>query len=262
MLTVINAIRSTLFNVYFYSFTLIFCTLYILPAGVLFGRSGVLHGLGIYCTTNKTMARWLMGIDAEFRGTEKLPKEGGLILAAAHQSTFDPILTFLVRPDLTAIAKKELSRVPAVGQVLKIMGIIFVDRAKGNANKQMDQVGKQIREDGVMLIVYPQATRVTPGNRKKLKSGAYHLAKDTGLPVYTVATDTGLYWTNGFFHRSGTATFEIVRELDPDMGKDAFMRELEQDVVLRSEALALEKQKEHLLKLPEKAQAGAFLPSD
>lgn len=232
--------RSIVFNIVFYTWTVLLCGLYVMPIALLFGEKAARHGIGVFCNTHTFFARWIMGIRVEYRGVDQLPKDEAVILAAAHQSYMDPILTYRVRSDVTALAKKELMDMPIIGPILKTIGAVRVDRKAGDAHKVMADVGDRMRAEKRALIVYPQATRVRPGARKRLKSGAYHMARDAALPVYTVASTIGLFWTNGFFHRSGKAVFEVRGPYTAGDDKDAFMAIMDADVVLRSEEIAQE----------------------
>ncbi|WP_374764828.1 lysophospholipid acyltransferase family protein [Yunchengibacter salinarum] len=234
----VDAIRSVLFNLAFYGFNLIYLPLVVLPATLVAGEGAIRRLIWVYCRSSVFLARWVMGIRLVYDGEEALPRTGPIIIAAAHQSNMDPIITYLLRSDVTALAKKELFRVPVIGRVLSRIGIVKVDRQSGRAHRGMDQVGEAVRAEGKALIVYPQATRVKPGDRRKLKSGAYHLQQDTGLPVYPVATNTGLFWRKGFFHRSGVAVFRVGEKLPHNLSKAAFMERLTDTVVHDSEALA------------------------
>jgi len=237
---IVDGIRSIFFNVIFIGFSILFLGLVVLP--FCFGKSEarVRALVDVYCRSCCFIARWVMGIRHEYRGLENLPKEGGFILAAAHQSNMDPIMTFPLHPGVTALAKKELFSTPIVGQILRKMGIIRIDRQAKNAHKGMEDVGRQVTEQGLLLIVYPQGTRVPIGQSKRLKTGAYHMHADTGLPVIPVSTNTGLFWTKGFFHRSGKAVYEIGPQFPPGLTKDAFMERLNHYVVEHSHELIAE----------------------
>jgi len=247
MIAVLNAIRSVIFNLIFYAFNVVYMLCYMLPLVLFTSRQTVRRGVTLYCIINRFLARWIMGITCEWRGAELVPQNQALILAAAHQSYFDPMLADKVRNDVTALAKVELKKVPVIGMILPKIGAVFVDRKAGNAREQMREISKDLEAHNTPLIIYPQATRVVPGSRKDLKAGVYHVARDTGLKTYTVATNAGLFWTRGFFHRPGKAIFEVVRELDADMGKEAFMQAVEEDVVFRSEELCREVGFAHLM---------------
>lgn len=247
----IDAIRSILFNLTFYPFILLFCGLILAPLGFFVSEAVVRKGVDIFCRSSLWIARVVMGIRHEYRGLDKLPKEGGLILAAAHQSNMDPIMTFPLRNDVTALAKKQLFALPFIGTVLRKMKIVRIDRESRKAHKGMDVVAKHVVDLGRPLIVYPQATRVPPGKTKRLKSGAFHLQEATNLPVYTVSTNTGLFWTKGFWHRSGTAVFEIDGPYAPGRDKDEFMTLMQDKIVDRSHQLMADAGYASLLPKPE-----------
>lgn len=233
----VNIIRSILFNISFYGFTLIYGAFGMLPLCLFSSDRPLRGGIYIYCRVNLWLARWVLGVKQSFRGADLLPKEGAFILAAAHQSYMDPMMAYMLRQDVTALAKKELFSIPIIGSLLYKIKAIRIDRESGKARTQMQEVVQQALDRGRPIIIYPQATRVRPYDRKTLKSGAFFLQQSGDLPVYTVATTTGAFWTKGFWHKKGHAIFEVVRGLPRDLDKDAFMAAVEEDIVFKSEAL-------------------------
>ena len=247
MRSLICGIRSIVFNLTYYPLILTY-SLLVVPVCLMPGKKPVRKAVYGFCKLSLLWARWLMGIKYEIRFRDRLPPEGTpIILAAAHQSNLDPMLAFMLRQDVTALAKKELFQTPLIGQLLKKMGVIRIDRQSGTAHRGMDQVAQQVRREGQFIIVYPQATRVPVGQSKKLKSGAYFMHQESRLPVYPVATNTGLFWTKGFWHRSGTAVFEVCEPLAEGLDKEGFMMALEDQIVHKSEALITEAGYGHLL---------------
>ena len=234
---ILDGIRSLFFNVAFYSYGILFLGLIVLPFCYIGNEKIVRNLVDVFCRGSRGMARWIMGIKYEYRGLEHIPADTGFILAAAHQSNLDPIMTFPVREGVTALAKKELFATPIVGQILRAMGIIRIDRQSKKAHTAMQGVGDQVKANKNLLIIYPQGTRVPVGETKRLKSGAYHVHADTSLPVIPVATNTGLFWTKGFFHRSGKAVYEIHPPMEAGLSKEAFMNKLEAIIVGRSHEL-------------------------
>ena len=237
---ILDGIRSLVFNVAFYSYGILFLGLVVLPFCYIGNEKIVRNLVDVFCRGGRGMARWVMGIKYEYRGLEHIPQDTGFIMAAAHQSNLDPIMTFPVRTGVTALAKKELFATPIVGQILKKMGIIRIDRGSKKAHAAMEGVGQQVKANKNLLIIYPQGTRVPVGQSKQLKSGAYHVHVDTGLPVIPVATNTGLFWTKGFCHRSGKAVYEVHPPMETGLSKEAFMQELEKTIVGRSHELMAE----------------------
>ncbi|TNE67071.1 MAG: 1-acyl-sn-glycerol-3-phosphate acyltransferase [Alphaproteobacteria bacterium] len=235
-----NAVRSILFNLSFYLFTIVYCGLFMVPLCLLSSDGPVRRAVLFYCQTSIWLARWIMGVRLDLRNIDLLPKSGAYILCAAHQSYMDPIIVYCLRKDVTALAKKELFSLPLVGTVLKKIKIVRIDRQSHTAHQGMEAVASHVVELGRPLIVYPQATRVPIGQSRRLKSGSYYLQTDTGLPVYTVATNTGLFWSKGFWHRPGTAVFEVTGQVPAGLDKDAFMAALDEKVVRRSAELITE----------------------
>lgn len=240
-------IRSLFFNLVFYPFTLFFCGLIVAPMCFLKTDGPVRRGIRWYCLGSLAVLRLTMGTRYKHRNAEKLPKDGALIIAAAHQSNMDPILTYLLRGDVTALAKKELFSVPFIGSILKKAQIIKIDRQSKTAHRGMQDVAEHVYEYQRPLIVYPQATRVPIGSSKRLKSGAYYLYKDADLTVYPVATNTGLFWTKGFWHRTGTAIFQVGDPFPKGLSKDEFMALMHREVVVKSNDLVREAGYGHLL---------------
>ncbi len=235
-----DRIRSLFFNLVFYPFTLVFCGLIVAP--LCFARTDgpVRRGIYWYCNGSLWVARICSGIRYEHRFNERLPREGALIIAAAHQSNMDPMLTYILRSDVTALAKKELFKVPFIGTILKKARIIKIDRQAKTAHRAMRDVADHVQESGRPLIIYPQATRVAIGSRKALKSGAYYLYRDAGLAVYPIATNSGLFWTRGFWHRAGTAIFQVGDPFPAGLSKEEFMNRLHHEVVVKSNDLVRE----------------------
>lgn len=65
-------------------------------------------------------------------------------------------------------------------------------------------VGKKIM-NGYTLIIFPEGTRVKPGDRKPLKRGLLFIAHELKLPIQPISTDTGLYWPKHGKMKPGTA---------------------------------------------------------
>ncbi|WP_262693193.1 lysophospholipid acyltransferase family protein [Kordiimonas aquimaris] len=242
-----DRIRSIFFNIVFYPFTLIFCGLVVAPLCFAKTDAPVRRGVYWFSAGSVWIARIFAGIRHEHRFTERLPKDGALIIAAAHQSNMDPMLTYLLRSDVTALAKKELFSLPFIGSILTKIKVIKIDRKSKTAHKGMQSVADHMREYERPLIVYPQATRVAIGTSKRLKSGAYYLYKDAGLKVYPVATNTGVFWTRGFWHRAGTAVFQIGEPLPEGLSKEDFMKRIHEEVVVKSNDLIRDAGYGHLL---------------
>jgi len=232
----IDGVRSVFFNIMFFGFTILYLGLIVAPSSFINKKlfHVLLHG---YCVGSLQIGRWVMGIKYEYRGTENLPATGALIIVCTHQSNMDSLLVYPRRNDVTALVKKELMSVPFVGTVLKAMNCIPIDRKSAKAHKGMDAVTDKVIAAQAPLLIFPQATRVLIGDTKRLKPGAFYMQETSDLTVIPIATNTGLFWRKGFFHRSGTAVYEIGEPIAKGLDKKAFMDKVHHHVVDRSHAL-------------------------
>ncbi len=233
-------LRSLAFNIAFYAFTLVWALGVLLLLWIP-GRRHVQWLIALYARIVIVLARVIAGIRLEVRGAENIPRDRACLIVAKHMSDFDPIVTFAMLSNMTALAKKELFAIPVIGWILRKLGIIRIDRQAGNAHQGMPQALAAIRAAGRPLIVYPEGTRTRPGERRKLKSGIFHLAQDGDLPVIPVSTNSGLHWPKGRARRRpGTVIYEIGAPLDIHKDKAVFMRRIEREVIDRSDRLMAE----------------------
>ena len=235
----INMIRSIIFNMLFFIWTaaVILCSPFLAMAP---SSRPIRKSLQVWSDGSMILSRWFMGIKTEIRGLEFIPENSPSIFVAKHQSNFDAVLAWQLRDKITAFAKKELFKVPLLGVIFNKIGVIKVDRGSGKSFDEMQRVADFLKETNNLLLIFPEATRVPPGNRKKLKSGAYHLYKEYNIPVYPVATNSGQFWRKGFWHAGGKVVYEIGKPLPPGLEKKDFMKAMHETVVLRSDELMRE----------------------
>ena len=220
-------VRSTLFNLLFYGFTLLVGVLG-LPSFLL-GRRAVQKVSRFWSGTLVAMARVVAGIDVELRGTENLPK-GAAIVAAKHQSAWETLYftELLDRP--AAVMKQELVRVPLVGPYMRAMEMIPVDRKAGaSALRRMVEKAREAAAAGRAILIFPQGTRVAPGAKAPYHPGTAALYVGLGLPVIPVALNSGMYWSrNAFWKRPGRIVVEFLPPIPPGLDRKAFMARLEE----------------------------------
>lgn len=189
-----------------------------------------------YCRWCIWTARWMLGLTAEVRG--EIP-QGEVLVAAKHQSFFDVMLIFNALPAGKFIMKRELLYTPIIGLYGKRLGCVPVARGKRGA-----AIGKMLAEVRAgralpgQLIIYPQGTRVAPGDHKPYKVGTAILYEELGQPCVPAATNVGLCWPRkGILRKPGHVVVEFLPEMAPGMGRAAFMAELENVIEGRTAAL-------------------------
>lgn len=161
------------------------------------------------------LARSIVGIHWRVEGRENLPGRPAVILSK-HQSAWETIAFQIIFPPQVQVLKRELLWIPFFGWGLALMSPIAINRARGSAAlRAMARLGRARLAQGFSIIVFPEGTRVAPGERRRYQPGGAWLAAATGAPVVPVAHNAGLYWPrNGFLKRPGTVTVRIGPSID------------------------------------------------
>jgi len=162
------------------------------------------------------LARWIVGIRWRVEGREHLPATPSVILSK-HQSAWETLAYQLIFPPQVWLLKRELLWIPFFGWGLALMSPIAIDRGRGVAAlRALARRGRERLAQGFWVVVFPEGTRVKPGERGRFRIGGAWLAAESGAPVVPVAHNAGLYWPrNAFLKRPGTITVRIGPAIDP-----------------------------------------------
>lgn len=202
-------------------------------------RRGALVACKLYCRWALWSARRIVGIRTEIRGA--VP-QGEVLIAAKHQSFLDILMIFHVLPHPKFIMKRELLWTPFIGLYARRLGCVPVDRGKkGRAIARMVRdAAEAFREPG-QLIIYPQGTRVPPGQYQSYKIGPAILYAELRQPCVPAATNVGLLWPKkGILRHPGLGVVEFLDPIAPGLDGKAFMARIERDIETRSDALMRE----------------------
>ncbi len=164
---------------------------------------------------NIWLARGILGIDWRVEGREHLPDRPAVILAK-HQSAWETMAFQLIFPPQVHVLKRELLWIPFFGWGLALMSPIAIDRSRGaRALRAIARRGRERLAQGFWVVVFPEGTRVRPGERRAYQLGGAWLAAAAGAPVVPVAHNAGLYWPrNAFLKHPGTITVRIGPSID------------------------------------------------
>lgn len=221
-------IRSALFNLAFYLLTAAML-LGALPL-LLASRRAMLALARCWARGVVWLLRTLCGIRFRLEGAEHLPPAGSpALIAAKHQSAFDTIIWFALLPEVAYVLKRELLLIPIYGRLARRMAMIAVDRRAGAAAlRHLVQAGRAAAADGRQIVIFPEGTRVAPGQRVPYQPGIAALAQATGLPVIPAATDSGRCWPRrAFCRRPGVVTLALLPPLPAGLPRAALMPRLE-----------------------------------
>lgn len=227
MLTALQWLRSLVFIVQMYASMALLALAMAIPA--LLSRDMAFAAVHAYCAWVRFTARILVGLRSEIRGT--VP-QGEVLIAAKHQSFFDIILLCSVLPRPKFIMKRELLYAPFVGQYALRIGCVPVDRGKRGAAiaKMKADVARGTALPG-QLVIYPQDTRVPPGEVKPYKHGTGLLYEQLGQTCVPAATNVGVFWPKRSLLRSpGLAVMEFLPPIAPGLPVPDFMARIEAEV--------------------------------
>ncbi|HMA10985.1 MAG TPA: lysophospholipid acyltransferase family protein [Steroidobacteraceae bacterium] len=163
----------------------------------------------------------LCRLDYRVEGIENLPAEPSVALVK-HSSTWETIAQAVLLPPQAWVLKRELTWIPFVGWGIRLLRGIAIDRSAGGAAvRQMIEQGRERLKAGVWIVVFPEGTRMAPGETRRYGVGGAAVAADTGALVVPVAHNAGYFWTRrGLLKKPGTIRVVIGRPI-VTQGRDA-----------------------------------------
>jgi 1-acyl-sn-glycerol-3-phosphate acyltransferase len=162
-------------------------------------------------------------------GRENVPRSGGVLLVANHQSYLDPVLVgvHLYRP-ISYLAKSELFENRYFSWFVRTLNAFPVRQGEGDIGAVKEVIRRL--EQGYAVNIFPEGSRTEDGEIAPLEKGVALIVRRAGVPVVPVAID-GSYaaWPKSerIFHANqirlkygkpmyfdGKKGDEIVRELE------------------------------------------------
>jgi 1-acyl-sn-glycerol-3-phosphate acyltransferase len=143
-------------------------------------------------------------------GVERIPREGGVVLAFNHFSWIDPPAFGAACPrTIHYMAKVEAHRVPGLGQLIRTFGTFSVRR--GESDREAVRYMRQVVRDGHALGLFAEGTRQRSGVPGEVQPGAAMAALQEDVPVVPAAIHGSQTWRVGNFHPVSIAWGEPVR---------------------------------------------------
>ena len=143
-------------------------------------------------------------------GKERVPHDGGLVLAFNHFSWIDPAAFGTACPrNVYFMAKAEAHRVPGLGQLLRAFGTFAVRR--GESDREAVRMMRQVVRDGHPLGLFAEGTRQRAGVPGKVQSGAAMVALQEEVPIVPAAIHGSQYWRVGNWHPVSVVWGEPMR---------------------------------------------------
>jgi 1-acyl-sn-glycerol-3-phosphate acyltransferase len=131
-------------------------------------------------------------------GRERVPLEGGIVVASNHFSWLDPVVLGVASPRvLYYMAKIEAHRAPGLGALIRAFGCFPVRR--GESDREAVRLMRSIVADGHALGLFAEGTRQRSGVPGPIQPGAAMVALQEGAPILPIAVHGTQVWRVGGF---------------------------------------------------------------
>jgi 1-acyl-sn-glycerol-3-phosphate acyltransferase len=161
-------------------------------------------GKGLIGTFTRSMVR------VKGYGKERVPREGGAVLAVNHFSYADPPVVGVLCPRrIVFVAKVELHGLPGFGQLMRAHGALAVRR--GESDRDALRLMRETVRQNELLGLFVEGTRQRSGVPGEAKPGAAMVAIQEGVPVVPAAIHGSQYWKWGNWAQVSVAFGEPMR---------------------------------------------------
>ena len=143
--------------------------------------------------TNISLSAWTSVASAIARlkllidGEEHLWSHRPAVFIFNHQSAVDVLITArMLREDVIGVAKKEIKHQLPMGIVFTYTGAVFIDREHvGDPRLALKPAVDALRA-GRSVVIAPEGTRSRDGKLGSFKLGAFHMARQAGVPIVPI----------------------------------------------------------------------------
>lgn len=126
----------------------------------------------------------LAGVRVEVIGLDQIDSSRSYLFMTNHVSNLDPPIQIPRIPRRTSVmVKKELFKVPILGQAMRMGALVPVDRGNREAGIEAVTAAKAVIEQGLNMTIYVEGKRSFDGKLLPFKKGPFYLALECGVPV-------------------------------------------------------------------------------
>ena len=173
------------------------------------------HIIAVWSQLSVAALRLCCGIRYRVVGAANIPPTPAVFISR-HESAWETIAYQCILPPQVFVLKRQLLQIPFFGWGLRQMSPIAINRSGGGgALRQLREQGRARLAAGFHVVIFPEGTRMPPGESRAYFPGGAWLAKDAGVPVIPIAVDSGRCWgKNSFIKRPGLITLQIGEAID------------------------------------------------
>ena len=181
-----------------------------------------------------TLSKWITDVvfglpifmKREVIGMENIDPKKAYVMVLNHNSMVDIMSIYNLPLVFKWVSKKEVYRIPIVGQLLFAHGDIVINRASTKEAMQLVHTrGLEWLKKGACVSIFPEGTRSKDGEIHNFKSGAFILAKEAGVPILPIVLDgTNTMVRNGWLMNWRNKI--TIRVLPPVSAEDVQNRDI------------------------------------
>ena len=135
---------------------------------------------------------------------EGVRPDGPVVVLSKHSSAWETFFIVSHFSQLAPVVKRELLWVPFFGWGLALCRPIAINRsARREARSQLQDQGVDRIRQGLSVMIFPEGTRIPPGQRGRYATGGVTLAMAANAPVMALAHDAGYFWRKALFDKRG-----------------------------------------------------------
>jgi 1-acyl-sn-glycerol-3-phosphate acyltransferase len=212
-------IGSIIFTTFFFVWTFSYAIFFVIACSLLpFRHRFVLAR--VWARVLLTALKWTCRLDFRVEGSERLPA-GNHIALWKHSSSWETLAMNVVFPRQVWVLKRELLWIPVVGWGIRQLHAIAIDRKSGHsAVSQVVAQGRERIAEGDWVMVFPEGTRMPPGETRRYGVSGTLLAAETGRLIVPVAHNAGRYWPRRGLRKHPGTIRVVIGEPVPAAGRD------------------------------------------
>lgn len=108
------------------------------------------------------------------------------VIVANHVSFVDSLISSVICLKKKYMIGHIFTKIPIFGWLAKTAGFVYADRNRPDINRDAVDRAIETMKDGCSFWLYPEGRRELPGQLGEFKTGAYRIAKATGLPILPI----------------------------------------------------------------------------
>lgn len=157
------------------------------------------------------------GVRVRVVGAEHARAPRPAVFLFNHQSQFDMVVVAeVLGGGITGIAKKEITRNPIFGPLMRFVEVTFIDRADSAAAQAALAPVVETLRGGLSIVIAPEGTRSLTPRIGPFKKGAFHIAIQAGVPIIPVVIRNAgeIAWRNSAIVRKGVVDVAVLPPID------------------------------------------------